>query len=259
MKNTIRFILSFICYVVLIPLYLCLTICATWYVLPAFQLTQLGQLITQYLSNDALFIATMACLGCTIVIFALSRLFRVVKSSKLNNFYTHIITWLIALVIAAESIYTFFTAGSVTALEFELDMVRKIGIGAGVVAMFIYSVIAPKLRVIIDRKIQAYDTAKELNTNGRSSVIFMHVLKTLDFACPELLLLIVLCFAFDFKIAIYFIYLICAFIIPIIGNMICDKRVKIEAIKKEEEKVEAQVNATAEAVADLLQQRGGNP
>ena len=48
-------------------------------------------------------------------------------------------------------------------------------------------------------------------------------------------------------------------LIPIIGNMICDKRVKIEAVKKEEEKVEAQVNATAEAVADLLAQKGSNP
>ena len=259
MKNIIKFILSFICYIVLIPLYLGLTICTTWYVLPAFQLTQLGQLISQYLSTDVLFITTIACLGCTLVMFILSKLFRVVKNSKLNNLYTHVVTWLIALVVAAESIYTFFTADSITALEFELDMVRKIGIGAGVVAMLIYSIIAPKIRVIVDRKIQAYDTAKELNANGRSSVIFMQLLKTLDFACPELLLLVVLCFAFDFKVAIYFIYIICAFIIPIIGNMICDKRVKIEAIRKEEEKVEAQVNATAEAVADLLQQRGNNP
>jgi hypothetical protein len=41
--------------------------------------------------------------------------------------------------------------------------------------------------------------------------------------------------------------------------MICDKRVKKEAIKKKEEENAAQVNATAEAVADILAQRGGNP
>lgn len=38
--------------------------------------------------------------------------------------------------------------------------------------------------------------------------------------------------------------------------MICDHRVKKEAIRKEQEKADAQVNATAEAVADLLAQRG---
>lgn len=50
----------------------------------------------------------------------------------------------------------------------------------------------------------------------------------------------------------YFIYIIIAFTLPIIGNMICDYRVKKEAKIREEEKVEAQINATAEAVADLL-------
>ena len=69
----------------------------------------------------------------------------------------------------------------------------------------------------------------------------------------------VLCFAFNLQIAVYFIYIILAFTLPIIGNMICDQRVKKEAIRREEEKAEAQANATAEAVADLLQQRSNNP
>ena len=41
--------------------------------------------------------------------------------------------------------------------------------------------------------------------------------------------------------------------------MICDSRVKKEAVRLEIEKQESQVNATAEAVADLLRQNGGNP
>jgi hypothetical protein len=34
MKNVIKFILSFICYVVFVPLVLALTLIATWYLLP---------------------------------------------------------------------------------------------------------------------------------------------------------------------------------------------------------------------------------
>ena len=90
-------------------------------------------------------------------------------------------------------------------------------------------------------------------------MVWMNIFKTLDFICPELILLSMLCFAVNFEIALYFIFVIGAFIIPIIGNMICDKRVKKEAIKKKEEENAAQVNATAEAVADILAQRGGNP
>lgn len=51
MKNVIKFICSFICYVLLIPCLLALTIGATWYLLPAFQSTQLGILLVDYLSE----------------------------------------------------------------------------------------------------------------------------------------------------------------------------------------------------------------
>ena len=115
-----------------------------------------------------------------------------------------------------------------------------------------------KLSKIVDRKLQAYDTAKELNINGRSSVVWVNLLKTIDFIFPEFLLLLMLCFSFSMEVSLYFIIILCSFLIPIIGNMVCDKRVRKEAIRKDIEKQEAQVNATAEAVADLLRQNGGN-
>ena len=104
----------------------------------------------------------------------------------------------------------------------------------------------------MNEKLQAYDTAKELNANGRSSVVWVNILKVLDFIFPEFILLIMLCFSFSFEISLYFIFIICAFIIPIIGNMICDKRVRKEAVCKEKEKTEAQIQATAEAVAEMI-------
>ena len=39
---------------------------------------------------------------------------------------------------------------------------------------------------------------------------------------------------------------------PLIGNMICDKRVKVEAKRIAEEEREVVVNETATAVVDLL-------
>ena len=126
--------------------------------------------------------------------------------------------------------------------------------------MMLYCMLHKKLGKLVDRKIQAYDTAKELNANGRSSVIWVNILKTIDFIFPEFILLLMLCFSFSFEVSLYFIIMMGAFLLPIIGNMICDKRVKKEAVLREEEKIEAQIGATAEAVADLLSKKqGGNP
>ena len=120
--------------------------------------------------------------------------------------------------------------------------------------MGLYGLFHKKLDKIINRKIQAYDTAKELNANGRSSVVWINTLKVIDFVFPEIILLVVLCFSFDFQVALYFIFIIISFIIPIIGNMVCDKRVKKEAILKEQEDRETTVNETAEAVVKLIKE-----
>ena len=44
---------------------------------------------------------------------------------------------------------------------------------------------------------------------------------------------------------------------PLIGNMICDKRVKVEAERRAEEEREVVVNETATAVVDLLTKQQG--
>ena len=259
MINILKFILSFICYIILIPLLIICTIGLTWYALPAFQTTFVGEWLVSNCTELGILIGSITSAICTVIFYILGKRFTVIKNSKALNFYTHIITWLLAIVLFIEAVFTFAVSDSLSTVSFEIDLVRKIGIGCGVLGMLLYSILAPKVRVIVNRKIQAYDTAKELNANGRSSVVWMNILKTLDFICPELILLSMLCFAVNFEIAVYFIFVIGAFIIPIIGNMICDKRVKKEAIKKKEEENAAQVNATAEAVADILAQRGGNP
>ena len=260
MKKVLKFICSFISHVAIIPICLALTLCLTWYVLPAFQATFAGEWLLTILTEQEIFITTTALIGGLILFTVFACLFKVIKNSKINNFYTHVLTWLLAIVLAAESLFTFFVSNTLSTMSFELTLWRKIVIGIGVLSMLLYGMLHKKLGKLVDRKIQAYDTAKELNANGRSSVVWVQILKTLDFIFPEFILLLVLCFAFNFEISLYFIFIIAAFIIPVIGNMICDKRVKKEAIRKEQEKVEAQIGATAEAVVDLLNKtQGGNP
>jgi hypothetical protein len=124
--------------------------------------------------------------------------------------------------------------------------------------MLLYGLLHKKLGKLVDRKIQAYDTAKELNANGRSSVILTQILKAIDLIFPEVILLATLCFAFNIEVSLYFIFILASFIIPLIGNMVCDKRVKLEAKRNLEEEREVVVNETATAVVDLLKQQGGN-
>lgn len=256
MKTVLKFIASFICYAAFIPCVLAFTVCLTWYLLPAFQVTSLGTLINSHIEQDLQLLTTIL-IGCfTLLLMIFGKVFTVIKKSKALNFYTHLITWLVAIVLAAESVYTFIASVRIHTSAVALSPVRKIGILVCAVALLLYAVIAPKVRLLVDRRIQSYDTAKELNVNGRSSVVGMQILKCLDFICPELFLLIALCFAFNWEISVYFLFIIAAFCIPIIGNMICDGRVKREAVQIELEKQEAQVNSTAEAVVDLLKSNG---
>ena len=255
MKVILKFICSFICYLLFIPCVLILSIGATWYLLPAFQSTSLGELIFNTFGEQTILITTI-CAGSTTVFFWLmGKLFTVVKNSKALNFYTHLITWIIAIVLVAESIYSFIASGAINSAGIQLNLIRKIGILSCAVSLLLYALIAPKVRKLVDRRIQAYDTAKELNAEGRSSVVGMQLLKCLDFICPEIFLLVALCFAFNWSISLYFIFIICAFILPLVGNMICDKRVKREVARRKVEEREALVNEIANAV----QQQSQNP
>lgn len=173
MKNTIKFILSFICYLVFIPCVIASTVCLTWYLLPEFQLTQLGKIVGNWVGQDAILLTTIVVCASTLLFMIFGKLFTVIKNSKALNFYTHLLTWILALVLIAEAGYTFVASDTIHTAAIDLTLTRKIGILACAVGMLLYAVIAPKVRILVNRRIQAYDTAKELNANGRSSVVGM--------------------------------------------------------------------------------------
>lgn len=252
MKTLFKFIGSLVSSTLLIPITIILSTCLIWYLLPASQTTQLGKFIIDATTESGVFIITLVSLGCLILFSILTKIFNVIRSSKINNFCLHILTWLLAILLIVETIYVFFAAEALQLVAFELTLTRKICLAIGIILMLIYCLLHKKLSKLVDRKIQAYDTAKELNANGRSSVIWVNILKTADFIFPEFILLLMLCFSFNFEISLYFIIILSSFILPIIGNMICDRRVKLEAIRQDIERMDAQIGATAEAVIDLM-------
>lgn len=256
MKTALRIIVATLSYILFIPAILAATLCLTWYCLPEFGSTGLGMSIGNWIGQEHMLLTTILVGISTITFFILGKVFNPVKNSKVVNFYTHMITWLVAVVLACESIYTFIASDVVQTVSVSFSATRKCGILCCGIAMLLYSIIAPKVRKLVDRRIQAYDTAKELNAKGRSSVVGMQILKCFDFVCPELFLLLALCFAFNWEIALYFIYMIAAFVIPVCGNMICDARVKREATLREIKQQESQINATATAVIEKLEEKG---
>lgn len=114
----------------------------------------MGEWLGTQFPDQSMLIATCAAVGCSILFFILSRVFRVIKSSKANNFYTHLVTWLLAVVIAMESLFTLFATKSVViSTSFEFTMARKIGIVAGGTLLLLHSILGPRIRRIVDRKI----------------------------------------------------------------------------------------------------------
>ena len=117
MKVILKFICSFICYLLFIPCVLILSIGATWYLLPAFQSTYLGELILNTFGEHTIIITTI-CAGSTAMFFWLmGKLFTVVRNSKALNFYTHIVTWILAIVLVAESVYSFIASCAINSTD----------------------------------------------------------------------------------------------------------------------------------------------
>ncbi len=51
MAKILKFILALLCYLLIIPICLLLTLVATWYILPAFQTTFIGKNILELLTT----------------------------------------------------------------------------------------------------------------------------------------------------------------------------------------------------------------
>lgn len=114
--------------------------------------------------------------------------------AKLKNFFTHFNTWGIALVAIVLAIYAFIYCNPLVANEVIITIPRKISIGVTIIFLIFFHIFSTKISTLLNRKIQAYDTAKEMNTVGRSSVIWVNFLKLFEVFFPEMLVLLLICY-----------------------------------------------------------------
>ena len=111
-----------------------------------------------------------------------------------------------------------------------------------------FHIFSGKISKMINRKIQAYEDSKELNTSGRSSIIWINMLKLFEIIFPEMLILLLLCVMLSWNVAGYFTMLLIGFTIPMIGNIICDFTIKKEIAKINKEKHQQLVNDVADKI-----------
>ena len=245
--KTFRSILLMLANILILPLAILLTTGIVWYSLPAIQVSVIGNWLLRFLTPTAIFWITIgSAIGFTLL-YILSKIFGKYQKAKVKNFFLHLTTWLMALVAIALSVATFVMV-EVQVTEFELTNLRKIGIGVSFVLLFIFYIFSNKVSKIINRKIQSYENAKELNVVGRSSIIFTNILKLLEILFPEVLVLLLICFCLSWNVAAYFIVVLVAMLIPMIGNIDCDLNTRAE-IKRNKQIEE---DKFAEKVADNM-------
>ena len=222
-----RSILLMLANILILPLAIALTTGIVWYSLPALQISVIGNWLLSFLTPTAIFWITIgSAIGFTLL-YVLIKIFGKYQKAKVKNFFLHLTTWLMALVAIALSVATFALV-DIKGTELEIGNVRKIGIGVSFVLLFIFYIFSNKVSKIINRRIQAYENAKELNVVGRGSIIFTNILKLLEILFPEVLVLLLICFCLSWNVAAYFIVVLVAMLIPMIGNIDCDLNTRAE-------------------------------
>ena len=222
-----RSILLMLANILILPLAILLTAGIVWYSLSALQVSVIGNWLLSFLTPTAIFWITIgSAIGFTLL-YILIKIFGKYQKAKVKNFFLHLTTWLMALVAIALSVATFALV-DIKGTEVDIGNVRKIGIGVSFVLLFIFYIFSNKVSKIINRRIQAYENAKELNVVGRGSIIFTNILKLLEILFPEVLVLLLICFCLSWNVAAYFIVVLVAMLIPMIGNIDCDLNTRAE-------------------------------
>ncbi|WP_300924759.1 hypothetical protein [uncultured Clostridium sp.] len=91
-------------------------------------------------------------------------------------------------------VLTFILADPLKSTAIEIANARKIGIGICLTLLVLFHLFSSKIGKLINRKLQAYETAKEIGAVGRSSIIFTNILKVFELLFPEALVLLIICF-----------------------------------------------------------------
>lgn len=149
-----------------------------------------------------------------------------------------------ALLGIGLALITFILVNPLVATEVVIEIPRKIGIGICLVLIILFHICSTKVMKLINRKIQSYETAKEVGAVGRSSIIFVNFLKLFELFFPEMIMLLLICFCVSWNIASYFVIALACCLFPVLGNIECDHNIRKQAQlakKKRDEELSAMV------------------
>lgn len=219
--ETFKKILVYFLYVLSIPVTIILSLGVVWYILPLGAGLQVYDLINTYTSVPLRFWLTISSGVLLLLIIILQFILGKNIKSKIKNFFLHLNTWIACLISTVFAIYS-FGYNTISTEGIEIGIPQKIIIGIDIVFLLTFHIFGSKVSKMINRKIQAYENSKEINIVGRSSIIWINLLKLLEIIFPEILVLLLLCLMLSWNVAGYFTMLLIGFTAPIIGNIICD-------------------------------------
>lgn len=199
---------------------------AIWYLIPTFQVTKLGLIVAPYLTYSLWLLIGSGVLY--LIISVLNKILFRRCWSKFNNFFIHLNTSIFTIVSIGLTIYTFVMVSPLISTPIEITNAKKIGIGICLILLVVFYASASKILKIINRRIQAYENAKEMNILGRGSVILTNLLKLFEVLFPGFLILTLLCLCVSWSIASYFISTIASTLFIVIGNIEADFNVRRE-------------------------------
>lgn len=232
--------------ILMIPLSLIISFGASWYLLDIQNQEKnlIKDLTTKLnLNNNNIFWITIICASCYLIFSIILAIITRRDKAKFKNILIHLNSWIICLVPIAISLITFIQTNPLTNTETIITDAKKIGIGFCLILLILFHMFSKKISNIVNRRIQAYESVKEANISGRGSVIFINILKLLEVFFPEIIVLTLLCICISWSLASYFIVILGACLIPVIGNIICDFNTRTEIRRIKERERVALVNA----------------
>lgn len=215
-----------------------------WYILPLSSGLQIYDFINTYVSTTLRFWLTVGSTMLLTITSVLLIIFGKDDNSKVRNFFLHTNTWIACIISTVFAIMS-FAVNTISTEGIEIGVPQKIIIGVDVIFLLMFHIFAGKLSKVINRKIQAYENSKEMSAVGRSSILWINLLKLLELIFPEMLVLLLLALMLSWNVAGYFTMLLIGFTIPLVGNIICDFVARKEIIRKNKKEHEKLVNDIA--------------
>lgn len=221
-----------------------------WFVIPSIQKTGFGSAIASVLSNEVIFYILIACAVLFITFSILCKFCFKSCSAKFKNFFIHLTSWIMAITAILTAILGFIYS-NIEISTFDLSTLRKTGILVCFGLLFLSHIVSGKIAKIVNRKIQSYNTAKEMNIPGRSSIVWTNLLRLVEVLFPEIIILTLISFCVSWNVAAYFLIILVASIIPMMGNIFSDFNTRSEILRDKEKQNNKFIEDVAKKVKEV--------